>query len=266
MVYWADVLYESPLPPEPVGFESISGAETLPETAGPGAPAVTHSFSEAAMQASLAMKFGVVAGLAELATPEGDAPAAGFERIPLPGFVVKRAMEAWLRDVHHYLYNVQFSPRAGESYFVRDEIRKRLVQALAEGAKNPGPHVLVSHSMGTVIAYDCLKAIPDCRRIDSLMTIGSPLGLDEVQDGLKPAWTRADGYPSERVNVSWTNVYDRLDPVAGFDPNLANDYLQNGQSRVTDIHEPNYGKWRHDIAKYLRGPHLRTALGRMLNL
>jgi pimeloyl-ACP methyl ester carboxylesterase len=56
------------------------------------------------------------------------------------------------------------------------------------------PHIVVSHSLGTVIAYDCLKRIPECPAVDGLITLGCPLGLDEIQDKLQPGWTRADGF------------------------------------------------------------------------
>lgn len=265
MVYWADVLYESPLTTQGEGFES-TGTE-IPEQQGPNAPPLTQSQKEAVLLAGLAMKFGMVAGAPELASPDvGGLAPDGFERIPLPGFVVKRAMEAYLRDVHHYLFNVTFSPRPGVTYAVQDEVRQRLIKALISGERNPGPHILVSHSMGTVIAYDCLRRVPGCPSVDGLMTIGSPLGLDEVQDGLQPGWTRGDGFPSNRLAGDWCNVFDRLDPVAGFDAYIATDYLRNGKPVITDIHEPNFGWWRHDIGKYMRGAKLRAALGNMLKL
>jgi predicted alpha/beta hydrolase family esterase len=91
-----------------------------------------------------------------------------------------------------------------------------VVSVLGEGAARPGPHVLVTHSMGTVIAYDCLKRVQDCPSVDARVTIGSPLGLDEIQDGLKPEWSRRDGFPVERMPGQRVNVFDRLDPVAGF--------------------------------------------------
>jgi pimeloyl-ACP methyl ester carboxylesterase len=123
----------------------------------------------------------------------------------------------------------------------------------------------VSHSMGTVIAYDLLRRVPECPAVDALVTIGSPLGLDEIQDRFRPEWTRADGFPGEKVRSGrWVNVFDRLDPVAGFDPSLANDYRRGGTAIITDIHEPNHGAWRHDIAKYLAGPRLRAALRELL--
>ena len=151
-----------PLAAQGEGFESTGASDAVPEQQGPSAPPVTKSEKEAALLAGLAMKFGMVAASPELDSFDGGAAAGadGFERIPLPGFVVKRAMAAYLRDVHHYLYNVSFSPRSGATYAVQDEIRQRLVQALLLGAKNAGPHILVSHSMGTVVAYDCLKRFP----------------------------------------------------------------------------------------------------------
>jgi hypothetical protein len=197
--------------------------------------------------------------------PPGPQTGPSLERVPLPGFIKKPIMAAFLRDVHHYLYNVDYSPRPGARYLVQDEIRKRFVTAIEEGSARPGPHVVVSHSMGTVIAYDCLKRAPGCPRVDGLMTIGSPLGLDEIQDALQPEWSRLDGYPGDRVAKKWVNVYDALDPVAGFDANLANDYMRTGLLSVEDIHEPNWGKWRHDISKYLHGPRLRERLQFLLS-
>jgi hypothetical protein len=120
--------------------------------------------------------------------------------------------------------------------------------------------------MGTVIAYDCLKRVQDAPRVDGLMTIGSPLGLDEIQDKLHPEWTRDTGFPFEKVQGGWVNVYDKLDPVAGFDPNLGNDYRRDGKPAVDDLNEQNYGSWRHDISKYLRGQNLREKLRGLLKL
>ena len=266
MVYWADVLYERP--EEEEAAVRAEAATDAPEPAATAPPPVPTSVREASLMAGLAAKYGAVAGVEALvdATAAARAPGTGeqLERIPLPRSIKKRAMEAYLRDVHHYLFNVEFSPRAGENYHVQDVIRQRAVAALQRGAAKPGPHVVVSHSMGTVIAYDCLKRVADCPAVDALMTIGSPLGLDEIQDELVPEWTRADGFPRERVRGRWVNVYDRLDPVAGFDPAFANDFQRADAPVIEDIHEPNFGKWRHDISKYLAGPQLRAALRRLL--
>jgi predicted alpha/beta hydrolase family esterase len=175
-------------------------------------------------------------------------------------------MKQFLRDVHHYLFNATFSPRAGVSYQVQDEIRRRTVAVLQSSASKKGPHVIVAHSLGSVIAYDCLKRVRPCPAVTSLMTIGSPLGIDEVQDRLRPEWTREDGYPSETLESQWITVYDSLDPVTGFDGNIANDFKKAGREVIEVINEENWGAWRHDAGKYLRGPKLRAALSHALDL
>ena len=269
MVYWADVLYDKPLPDVEEVLEAMGGAAEIPEARGAGPPPTMTTLSEADFVAGLALNFGMVAGAAEVTAPPTLAPGTEdlhLERFPVPGFIKKRVMEAYLRDVHHYLFNIKHSPRSGETFAVQEEIRNRMVKALKAGAAHPGPHVIVSHSMGTVIAYDCLKRVADCPEVDALLTIGSPLGLDEIQDRLVPEWTRLDGFPRERLRGAWVNVFDRLDPVAGLDPFLANDYRNQGNPGVQDINEQNFGRWRHDIAKYLAGPKLRAALKQLLNL
>jgi hypothetical protein len=66
------------------------------------------------------------------------------------------------------------------------------------------------------------------------------------------------------VGQGWLNLFDRLDPVCGFDPVLANDFRRGGASVVEDIEVRNDGAWRHSATKYLRQPAFCTALRRML--
>jgi hypothetical protein len=265
MVYWADVLYDKPLV-ESAHAESLEAAAEAGEV-DPLSMEWRAQLrgKERDLVEGMARDLGYDEVEEEDPPPPGPQTGPSLERVPLPGFLKKRIMGYLLRDVHHYLYNVDFSPRGGARYRVQEEIRKRFVAAIEEGSGRPGPHVVMSHSMGTVIAYDCLKRVTSCPRVDALMTIGSPLGLDEIQDALQPEWSRLDGFPSDRVAKRWVNVYDGLDPVAGFDGNLANDFLKGGLPSVEDIHEPNWGKWRHDISKYLRGARLRERIQFLLS-
>lgn len=274
MIYWADVLYPAPRA-EAEAPESIAEMDVDGGAATPAWEAALDG-DEERWVAALGDRLGAAdgAGLpggANENRAEADAPppaataAAVLERVPLPWFVKRRLMRILLRDVHHYLFDTEHSPRDGETYRVQQEIRRRAVDTLAEGAAAAPPHVVLSHSMGTVIAYDCLKRVPDCPRVDTLVTVGSPLGLDEIQDKLAPEWSRDDGYPAAKVGGVWVNVFDRLDPVAAFDAKLADDYRRGGEPAVIDIHEENWGRWRHSIDKYLRGAELvgrlRAALG-----
>jgi hypothetical protein len=266
MVYWADVMYPEPLKET---AEERASDESAAESMSPASADLGMEDMDAAEKAwvgQLALKLAVPLA-AETVIEAAPTPVREqLERIPLPWPVKERLMRRLLRDVHHYLFNVDFTPRPGSTYRVQDEIRARMTRALKEGAKRPGPHVVVSHSMGTVVAYDCLKRVPDVPVVDGFMTIGGPLGLDEIQDKLRPEWSRDDGFPHEKVRGDWVNVYDHLDPVAGFDPKVANDYRRGGQSVVDDLNEQNSGSWRHDIAKYLRGPQLRGKFRRLLGL
>ena len=273
MVYWADVLYAEP-EADARAEARLENMETAGRAEEPPAPwLVELGGDELAFVEKLAASLGCPTCLweepGEVTTSKALSPQEiHLERIPLPGPVKRYLMKKLLRDVHHYLYNSVSEPRAGETYRVRDEIRQRFLDKLAVGASRPGPHLVLSHSMGTVIAYDCLKRLEDCSGVDALMTLGSPLGLDEIQDVLgedpPPKWTHEDGYPHERVHGDWINIFDRLDPVVGFDPVFSNDFLWNGKERVEDIHQENRGWWRHSIDKYLEGEKVQKALRRLL--
>jgi hypothetical protein len=285
MCYWADVLYASPLPDIPAVGEAGEEADIM------ASEVITEPWfrelppAEQREVLDLAAEVGALSWLREPGEVSGNGAwderdgepdradaldatvrveSIDFERVPLPGPVRKRLMETFLRDVHHYLWNVEFRPTPGKSFKVRTEVRRRTLDALAVAADVSRPHIVVGHSLGSVIAYDVLQNVAGAPEVDALITVGSPLGLDEVQDRLDPGWSRWDGFPDGRLRGRWVNVYDRLDPVCGFDPNLANDFRKAGRAVVTDIHERNWGRWRHSIGKYLRRPLLRKAFVELL--
>ena len=266
MVYWADVMYNEPKNEMAAHESNDSIIERLDNDLEMDWLAAAEG-DELVWTQSLRSKFNYDAtppdGNIEFAPQESGFESANFERIPLPWWLKRRLMETLLRDVHHYLFNAEHSPAPGREYRVQEEIRGRFVNDLLRVSARSRPHLVVSHSMGTVIAYDCLKRVQECPPIDGLMTIGSPLGLDEVQDKLRPEWSREDGFP-EKVSGEWINIYDKLDPVAGFDPKINNDFRNSGREVVQDINEQNSGAWRHNISKYLEGKKLRRALNKQL--
>ena len=270
LVYWADLMYAKP-------DENLAAHEGVLENTAAAIDAggdvedpVPANVEQAAFLESLRAKLTRFADEElDSAEPPPQVPAnpqGTLERIPLPWFIKRRFMKVLLRDVHHYLFDVDFAPKGRTpAVRVRKTIRQRFIDAVCAPGISP-PHIVVSHSMGTVIAYDCLKQMSDCAKVDGLITIGSPLGLDEVQDKLKPGWSRPDGFPGDRVARKWVNLFDRLDPVCGFDPVLANDYLSGGASRVEDVVVQNDGAWRHSATKYLRQPQFCSALRGMLEI
>jgi len=265
LVYWADLLYEKP-DEDLAAHEGV--LENTPQAVDGGGGAAPPQPRSADEKAFLEALRNHMTGLsdAEIAaepSPDPSAPQGALERVPLPWFLKKRVLDAFLRDVHHYLFDVVYAPPGRTPVPIQRTIRKRFVDALRAPSVTR-PHIVISHSMGTVIAYDCLKRVADCPGVDALVTLGSPLGLDEIQDKLQPEWTRTSGFPSEKVSARWVNVYDRLDPVCGFDPVLANDFCKGGAAAVEDIAVQNDGAWRHSLTKYLRQPSLCRALREML--
>lgn len=253
MVYWADMLYAAPA-------AAGAGQESTDLELDQGVDAddadLTWLADVSAGERQLVEDLARSVGFESVsATPDGaqDPMQPELEAVPLPGWLKQRLMRVFLRDVHHYLFDATFSPRPGDSFRIRKDIRARVLEALLDGARRSGPHAVVGHSLGSVIVYDALTAIRDAPRVDAVLTIGSPLGISEVQDGLSPPWTRNEGWPSQRLGSGrWANFYDPLDPVCGgFDRLLAPDYLAGGTERIDDARVDNKGSWRHAIVKYL---------------
>ena len=265
LVYWADVLYPSP-DTDLAAYESVGSDELIQATVEPSVTANVETAEEAAFVAKLTAKLQITdAVAATVALTDAERNDLRHERIPLPGWLRDRLMAKLVRDAHLYFFNKEFSPRPGVTYRVRDELRRRFVESLKAVKAERRPTVVLSHSMGTFIAYDCLMHEPDCPAIDGFMTVGSPMGLDEVQDHFEK-WTRDDGFPSEKLKGKWINVFDRLDPVCGADPKLANDYKQKGKAVIEDVEVTNQGTWRHGISQYLQRSQLRAKLASLLQV
>lgn len=276
MVYWADVMYPAPTDSggtqESIDYEGIeSGALTevdesyIEDSSGEEREFIDSIIGKYELDKP---EEAVAAPPAEppddpLVPPEAKlAAASALEAVPLPWFIKRPMMRVLLRDVHHYLFNSTHSPRPGERFKVQDEVRKRFIGALADAPSRP--HVVVAHSLGTVIAYDCLKRVAAAKEVDMLITLGAPLGLSEVQDKLKPEWSKDDGFPAKTPR--WSNFVDRLDPVCAADPFLANDYRRHKESAVVDTTVSNGGAFRHPSGKYFRQPVVQAAVREGLGL
>lgn len=236
-VYWANRFYDTPLSSS--DYESVEGG--LEQSVHQNLEPTSDEWVE-----KMRKHFPF-----DVEGPFDDAPAddslEGYERIPLPGFVKNKLMKHFLREAHDYLFNVNG---------IRDTIRAQVVEALHQFPASE-PKVMVGHSQGSIIAYDVLTGVDDCPPVDGFLTLGSPLGVDEIQDRL--VWTRENGFPS-KLTGDWVNVYDPFDVVSRVDPKLANDFKKDGEAVVIDVKEESWGKWRHSATKYLKGPDLRKQL------
>lgn len=154
------------------------------------------------------------------------------ERVsPLRGTLALRV----LGQAHAYIRNQH----------VHDEVNK-LVRPLFEDDE---PAIVVSHSLGTIVAYSMLRefarnARP--RQSPLLLTLGSPLGIDSVRKGFPKPRNRPDHV------ARWVNCADPEDFVAlqaeltpaNFGPGIDMNYpdFENGQENP------------HSISGYLNDP------------
>jgi hypothetical protein len=139
----------------------------------------------------------------------------------------QKAIETLTRDV--FLY----STRAG----VTDEIDRVVASKLTEE-----PTVIVSHSLGTVVAYHILRTDRRVLQVPLFVTLGSPLGVRALRDQFRPLQ-----YPS--AVGAWYNAFDTRDVVALY-PLDANNFpvrppIENNPSVQNETSN------RHGIAGYL---------------
>lgn len=142
----------------------------------------------------------------------------GFLRPPLSWALTR----AFLADVHDFL----FVP----------ERRQRMLGSLALRLNGGGgPFVVIAHSQGSMIAYELLRRLSKAQcDVKLFVTIGTPLGLEEVKDALI-AWDEVNGLKVPDCVDRWVNVADRLDVVA-LDPAIGDEYRANARSvKVEDV-------------------------------
>ena len=192
MVYWADILHKKESRTSKRVASSRLTAEDLLD--GIKLPRGTRT-------AALAFAESLATSVAGRTT--GDrSKSIGKRVLPLPGFlrkpIARRFMKWFIKDTAAYFFDDG----------VREEIHRRLAGAIVDADE---PFVLVSHSQGTVAAYEVLHAIADRPEAALFATLGSPLGLQEVQDLLLEERDALEVPPDVRA---WHNFADPLDPVA----------------------------------------------------
>lgn len=139
-------------------------------------------------------------------------------------------------DVYHYLRNP----------IIRDEIESGIAAAMAPDVES----VVVSHSLGTVVAYNLLRTQGPAKKwkVPLFVTLGSPLAITEIRKTL----TRIAPARCPECATSWFNAMDERDVVslypldaASFPLNPDNPSIEN----KTDVR--NRTENRHGISGYL---------------
>ncbi len=168
--------------------------------------------------------------------------------LPLPEslrrWITRKLTRAFARDVNDFL----FVPAR------REVMRRSLKDRLEPGG---GPFVVIAHSQGTMIAYDVLSEMSGLD-VPLFVTIGSPLGIQEVQDQLK-RFTKQKKLGVPACVGRWINVYDDDDPVA-VDEKLANDYLPKNTIQDIEVRNLDSPAHPHSGTGYLRTDPVRHAV------
>jgi hypothetical protein len=141
---------------------------------------------------------------------------------------------------------------AGKVLFFGDVVQVRRFQRYDDLAETvlgrvremlpQSPRVLVGHSLGSIVAYEALCRIPG-HGITTLITLGSPLGLGSIREGMsQPASDRIPNLPPGVLR--WVNIYDPRDAVS-FAGGLAAYWPKVEDKTVDNEKEP------HSIIRYL---------------
>jgi len=148
----------------------------------------------------------------------------GAKVLPLPEgmrrWVTRLVTELFLKDVRDFFFD------AKQREVMEQSVRERL-------DVGGGPFIVIGHSQGSMIAYHVLRQLQKAQcDVRLFVTIGSPLGIQEVQDSLGKLGAGKTLAVPECVD-RWLNVAERLDPVA-LDADLSNDYAPNSRGVAVD--------------------------------
>ncbi|MFD5179912.1 trypsin-like serine peptidase [Nocardia sp. NPDC058379] len=140
------------------------------------------------------------------------------------------------------------------AYLDDEKVRKGVLDTVLVDMPTSGELVLVSHSLGTVVAMDLLTQLPREVTVRLLVTAGSPLGLDGVYGKL------LSGGPHRPDRVGdWLNTWYAGDPIA-----IGCPLRQAWGPRLRDLPVENPKERAHDIAEYLAHPAVAATIGRTL--
>lgn len=171
------------------------------------------------------------------------------------------------RDLELYYHKDNVS--LGEvGLHAQDMIRNTLVNVLKANRKKE--IMLISHSMGTVIAYDVLTQRDPQFKIHTLITLGSPLGLPTIMKKIYSEQNRdfrlEKTLPTpETITEKWINLSDLGDRIA-MNYTLRDEFAPNSRGVAPEDvivnndyefqHKPN----RHKSYGYLRTPELAQVI------
>lgn len=151
--------------------------------------------------------------------------------------VADERIELHLRDLRRYL---------GNRNDIADHTRQMLKMPLRAAAEAGRPVLLIGHSMGSVIAWDSLWEMSrrdgDDVRIDTLLTMGSPLGQRFIQKRLQ-GFAEQDERRYPQGIGRWINL-SAVGDLTSVDPYLESDFrAMVGHGLVDSIEDHRVHNW-----------------------
>lgn len=144
--------------------------------------------------------------------------------------VADERLELHLRDLHRYLRNRND---------IADHTRQMLKMPLRAAAEASRSVLLIGHSMGSVIAWDSLWEMSrqdgDDVSIDTLLTMGSPLGQRYIQRRLQGVDEKGERRYPKGIS-RWVNL-SAVGDLTSADPYLANDFAAMVKCGLVDTVE-----------------------------
>nr|WP_294523634.1 hypothetical protein [uncultured Rhodopila sp.] len=215
-----------------------------------GAPGAVQSPTEEAMIREFADAYGISDAdiRAELGTEVVSRGPANWEWVQAIGRVLESRVP-WFREI-----GMSFVVQV-DAYLNRPHVTQAVDEIVVPFFK-PGPQVIVSHSLGTIVSYRLLRKT-NLPQVPLFVTLGSPLGINAVKDCIKPPKL---AQPAEVGH--WLNGADERDFVALYG-RLDADTFCTGIENISDIH--NRRDDAHSIIDYLADERIARAIHRAVS-
>ncbi len=135
----------------------------------------------------------------------------------------------------------------------KDIIRDKITNALKKHIRKD--ILLIAHSMGTIVTYEVLIQLEKELEIDSLITIGSPLGVPFIFDKLKndSSVVQEDSdklRTPDNIKTEWINLADTEDKVA-----QCNDLIEQFKSNSNEVRPTTHLVFNDYQSEGIENPH-----------
>jgi len=281
---WRDALAAGHINPDQLGLNTTFGYYADWFFAGSNEPELAADNDDVLSETAARIESKLSSGPSKL-SPDAEEALFGID---ISTFVPQRMVRLFLEKTAGQLFQyfddeqithpAKTNTRGGAREVIREAIVDAIARAreIADRGEKDGRVIVVAHSMGSVVAWDVIAHDERCPEVNGLVTLGSPLALDFVLNGLEKA-NRDEfrgSYPG-KLSGDWYNFIAHHDLVGQFDVDFVSNFGMGafGQkiySREIDNPElmSGQGPWQrlqsaHSVTGYLRHPEVADALTKL---